>query len=814
MASRQVKLAGRKWRRQFEESAVAQSLAKALTEPITNSYDSYRRQAGESETSTGLVDELFKVPVGTHLVHSDVARKLPSQREKRIVVSINRTKTSGREPRECRILDNAEGMSAATLEEKFEHYGLEKSGAKSGQAVRGLFGQGLYDVLYSHAPGEIRSVFGGQASVCKFSWGEDDQPHYEVTSLGSVTSRVRKDWRLTQDGTLVVCQLSERCRIPQQDDAVVARLANFYMLRLINSDPSASVVIEQARRDGTSESRLRYEFPRGQVVKRFSTTMKYEQYPPIAVEGTIVRSDTVLPGRDAGDERGCGLLIVDETDTVYDQTFFPKYEMSVALNSIYGVVRLVGIREILRDKLEGGVALVTETRDGFDKSTEFLSLLESTVLAQIEETLRREIEREGKSDSELSGANKKRVKKALGRLNELFEEITKEDGTGAGEGSSAHVAAPESIAFESERVQLRLDQPRRLRLVANADRFDLGSAVLFDADPASIKVSPTSAVLESVDGRTDILAASVVVHSEEFGASGMVVAAAEDSAGEMHQASTAIVDTAPPVHLQPPTGGIEFRPQLATAAPSRKGHLTLLIDPAAIPDGTEILVMIGGRSTIRLVRDSDGADTSNLTLTTSARHQVPGSSVRRMLVPFRGAGFGQSAQVSAACFVGKAEFRADAEVLIQDSKQAPSGIFKDVVYKDLPASFSASESEFDRPSGRITVNRLHPVNRAVFGVDPASFDQQLAETAVAQHRLADVVLDQCLFHSVAVAYQNGRILLANDDPIGSIRKTIDNFRSENAQLVYREIVDNFKVPRIPVSPKQESPTSADSSPSP
>src|SRR5689334_1768487 len=131
-----LKLAPRKWRRQFQD-AVQQSLAKTITEPLTNAYDSYKRLVGSNNSSTGLVSALLKLKVGSHVLHDEIVAGLPGQTKKEIVIRLSRTKASSIEKRECQILDFAQGMSYEELDNKFERYGSEQSGLSAGHAVRG-----------------------------------------------------------------------------------------------------------------------------------------------------------------------------------------------------------------------------------------------------------------------------------------------------------------------------------------------------------------------------------------------------------------------------------------------------------------------------------------------------------------------------------------------------------------------------------------------------------------------------------------------------------------------------------------------------
>src|SRR5262249_29434212 len=138
---------------------------------------------------------LLALKNGSRVVHADLIAGLPARPPRQITVRLSTTaKTGGLGKRECQIIDRAEGMSAEDMRHKFAEYGAEKSGASAGHAVRGLFGQGICDVVYSHQPAEVRSIKDDRAAICEFSWrkGPHAVPELEVKDLGRATRAVRR----------------------------------------------------------------------------------------------------------------------------------------------------------------------------------------------------------------------------------------------------------------------------------------------------------------------------------------------------------------------------------------------------------------------------------------------------------------------------------------------------------------------------------------------------------------------------------------------------------------------------------------------
>lgn len=797
MTKHKIVLAGRKWRRQFLD-AVLQSIAKTLTEPITNAYDSFKRIHGKTDSNTGLVAAILKIHTGDHFVHEALIDSLPKRPQREIRVQISRTEKRGLQKKECLVTDAAEGMTAAELEQKFSKYGSEKSGASAGHAVRGLFGQGILDVVYSHPPGVIRSIKDGKAAECIFTWGTgaDEGPEYEIVDHEVATKKLRKEWALegNGNGTEVSFVLADRCRLPHSSEALIARLSNFYMLRLINADPFCDVKVGQVRHGTTESSRLRYFFPRGQVISSFKTTASLDSFPQIIAEGVVIRTESSLPGPEADDERATGLLIVDEHDTVYDQTFF-RFENSLYLDHVYGIVRLTGVREILRARLEAGEALLTESRDGFDRKKDLYKILDEAISAILEPVFRKEIERRSQPTKALSESGEKKLKKVFERLNDLFEDVTKQQAPGTGTGAGG-LKVPTSLEFEDSRVHLRVGLPRHVRLLANAAVVNADSVVLLDSDSKLVKVEPTSGAWKRHDAKVDLLVLSLALTAEKVGEQAHIQALAQGVDGSTVEAVLEVVDVLSPQIIEPPPTGLEFTPRQSYASPSRRGSLGLLINPAVVPLGEDILIVRAeGDGPVMLV-DEDNEDVNNLRLTFKKSHLLAGGTVGRISVGYRGYGFDQRATIVANCFVSKKNIRTEASVRIQEPKSPTAGVFRDVNYADLPMGFKKSSSEFDPTTGVITINRLHPVNRAYFGVDTLRFRDSIEKTPGAQSRFAEVLLDQCLYHTAAIAYQNGHLPMPQEDVISAIRKWMEQFKYDNAENVYREFVDNFRIPRI------------------
>jgi hypothetical protein len=155
------KTAVREDKRQANE-ALGRSFCKTISEPVTNSDSSGKRKLGIPHAS-GLTDLMLAVPKGNQLESSALAAELVGKYPKRvIVVELVTAKASGRPVGEVVVIDQAQGMSAATLEEALDEIGGNKLQLSAGVTGRNLFGRGLSDVMRAHRDATVQT-FDGKA---------------------------------------------------------------------------------------------------------------------------------------------------------------------------------------------------------------------------------------------------------------------------------------------------------------------------------------------------------------------------------------------------------------------------------------------------------------------------------------------------------------------------------------------------------------------------------------------------------------------------------------------------------------------------
>lgn len=504
-----IKLAVREWKRQFY-TAVVRSFAKTVAEPITNSDTSYKRKYDLPDAS-GLVEKALTFERGMRFDLSRAKEELFGKSPERIIeLHIYTAKGHGRKPRTCELVDFAEGLSQEKIKNAFEWLAADKSDVSKGRPGRSLFGRGVSDVLLGHKAGMFFSYHGDILSKSEFLFNpdKDKEPKISLGSKKNPSIADLKDCRLLREetGSCVRFILHDDCRIPEEG-TLIPILSQFYMLRLINSDPNVKIKVFRYRSSGkTLEDILDYDFPIGNVIEKFSFSISCPtigaSFQNLKVDAIVCRAEdrVGLPGKEAGEQRANGLLVVDDKDAVLDLTFLPQFEGAPYLNCIYGIIRITNIRSVFEWYLNSGKdSPLTVTRDGFDQKHEFTKLLFKELEKRLEPIFKREEERYKKSlASNISSKTQERINEALKELNKFLKDIGEGEG-GAPESSSTPLPT-KKFQFIPEETKLVIGREKSIRLYLEKDLAESKTSIIYDSSNSKIEVNPLSHLKE--DGKT------------------------------------------------------------------------------------------------------------------------------------------------------------------------------------------------------------------------------------------------------------------------------------------------------------------------
>lgn len=763
--------------RRMVNAAVGRSFSKTITEPVTNSYANLKFKASLSHKA-GLIDQILAVPEGQRLDTSTLKAKLPKHVLAPIIVYVS---THGATSRLTRIIDSGTGMTADELKFNFGQYAEAKA---KGLATRSLFGRGALDVLLYHQDSEIYSVKNGILARCVISL--EGKTKWKVEELGTVTKVLLRRHGLPDailpSGTVVQFRLRKEANIPQEDQ-IVARLSNFYMLRLIAADPNIDVVIERDRKSvGKQQSKLQYDFPVGTVIAKPADTV--ELYPGFLcpIDVLVARCDDELKLDPLNiEQRDGGLLFVDENDAVLDLTLLPEYDKNPNLRHLYGVVRITGIRPLLEKLLEDrdAEAVLTVSRDGFDQRNAVTKTLFSAVERLVKSIYTAEEQRVRRNRATRSAQLEQRMRDTLKIINQFNAEETEEKGGRDGETTADGKTLEEKdpIFFDVRSTRLYATMPKRLYAYVNLTKVDSGELVMFESSNPEIKVLPDSTIVEQV--KDGLFAIPVTVTCNVKSQTGEITAITLNKEQETVRASAIILGVdEPPVTYIPES--IEFTSHRYAGDPNRDNKAILLVNMEAFPGKPEVTFALekvtgdisfkdGTRLLKVRVRDEDLSENGKLA---------------RLVITYRGTGWGQGAWLTAKAKM-KDGAACYASCKLRFVRENESDKFNKIWYEDMRESSALG----DVVSDALYINAAIPLHREIFGETQEEFDAQLESNAIAQMRAASVLAEVVVYHTAQVKYKKGGKggLHLDSDPITSMRKYLDESRKQLERSIVRRL---------------------------
>ena len=374
---------------------------KILTELITNSDESYHRLAKDIEVN--------------HV--------------KKIEIIINRNNKL------VQIIDCAEGMSEKEMDDNVSEYGAEKSGEIKGHKGRGLYGQGLIDVLYLNDSSKSRlySIKDNKACVGEFWYNDNDQA-YDIKPLDNgQLNFFRQNFDIPQNGTIIEFNLSDKINLPRYQN-LYQKLSGSYMLRFINSNSDREIYLTEIEKNKKPiKKRIEYAFIEKEYPKNSSLLLsdkkffKYDKFPnPIEIDIKVFKAEFDLKQKIGDDANGLLIYDNDNDNSVYDLDLF-GFENNPGANNIFGYIKLKNIRNLIESKLKekDPEEILTDTRNGFDKSHKFykqFSLQIKDLLTPIFQNLRH-ISNDESTESE---ETKKKHQEVFNKLNEFYSNLVED----------------------------------------------------------------------------------------------------------------------------------------------------------------------------------------------------------------------------------------------------------------------------------------------------------------------------------------------------------------------------------------------------
>ncbi len=731
MAEYPLDFASRQIKRVFFR-AVGKSIPKILTELVTNADDSYRRL----EHGGGLKEDPAPITIVFH-----------------------------REKRRLSVVDHAEGLTDLEMRERFVTYGKESTDQTSGFRTRSLFGKGLRDVLFTQHKGQVKSIKNGLFYNCQFKWKQVDgqeRPFVDIKAPARVTPELRKALQIPINGTVVEFELADAVRTPHTEK-LYRELSQFYMLRMVNSSPHREIKLHIVGRGkkGVDERNVTYVFPAVQKHVDLDHELHTATGQTVRVTGEIGLTPSELSQGEVGYvEREGGLLVLDEDDNVLDLQLF-GFDEDPAARRISGIVRLDGGGAYIRERLNAKEPeeVLSETRDGFDRTHEFYYQIRDALRPQLQSIVS-DLRKQGPQPKVgLSERTAERHRQALSLLNKIAKEMLGAEGRVPVIDVVGRTPPPEGIAFANSRVTIQSGIATPIAVLINTAMVAAHDEIVIISDNPQILVSPGRLRDPIHDGRDRIVVRMVHVSATKPNESGVVVALWKNVEVRMTVQTT----DREVIH---PVDGIEFDRGAYNVRLGARRTLKLFVDVEKVPIGSRICVAC----------DGPGIAVATPIVVVNSEDVVAGT-VAQTSVSLRGEGLIDEAIVTASVD----SFIAGTKVSVvnrEKPEREKRGLFGEYSFVPLERKVQS----FYSPDGTILINTLDPVNASYFGSEPY---EALESNTHCQVRLADLVLNECLWIMVSRALETGRLdRRFPDNPEIDVRTYVDEKKYEIGPQVH------------------------------
>ena len=420
---------------------------KYITEIILNSDDSYSR-----------IEQLT--------IDDDI---------KRINITIDR------KIRSVEIIDNAEGMSFERLQKVFKKYGAENSQGDLYNSVRGLFGQGASDVLFT-APlhgleSFVISFKDSEVSKVQFYFNDKQQFRVDPINESSKIEKYRIRYGIPENGTVVYFELPKDVSIPQSKH-IKSKIENYYMLRFVLSNPKREVNLLVDDRHYVLNSN-RFLPNENELIKIQDKKFMYQEH-------SLMLEMSAYKKLESSENDDTQILIIDENNVVYDNTD-ADIGMYAGFKDIRIIVKINGIYKVLRHFLNSQTPqeLLRDSRDGFDKRNNFTKKL-FKIISEFSIEVLDELAELKKSEA-ISLKEHKDFRSLIQEINKIYRELELRELGFFEKGS-----APPQKAIEFIRTEASITHRKQynLKLLVNSELANSEKLIELKASSDDISFTP------------------------------------------------------------------------------------------------------------------------------------------------------------------------------------------------------------------------------------------------------------------------------------------------------------------------------------
>ncbi len=719
MSEKIVTNAPRKTRRDIK-NPLSGDFNKYLTEIVLNADDSYKRIESRTDDAS----------------------------TKEIIIDLDRKR------REVTVIDYAEGMTAEEMETKFGVYGADHARGTEHETVRGIFGQGASDVLFSCAmsekKAEIKSIRENRLHTCKFYFKEERVIRAQ-TQKRATAKPFKAKHGIDENGTVVTFGIPEEVSIPRKKD-IRQRLETFYMFRYILADPRRKVIlIDDGKRAVLSSKK--------HMFSRMKPVLSDKEFS-FDFEGRTITGTIRLYLNKNKENDGTHVIIKDEREAVYDNTLF-ELEKYPGAHLISGECVIEGLYHILKEKLEdekNPLMILTDSRDGFDRRNNFTKRFSESVSPIVKSTIIR-VNRQYQHES-VSLDRNRRYKDVLRKINDFYKErIAAEIGA-----LSPGLEPPAGgLAFAREAISVTEGKRYVLHLYVNMNLLEPGTAITLEyPDTAAFSVHPPMVTAESEEAdENGLLSRSVMIEAHFPTDEPATLRAVSGD----HEATVDIRVVKEEVLY--PRYGLEFIPKHYHFAFNRTAHLKLYYDTQKYPPGTVVNLTYSSQQELFDREESHELTAGDWLYETTGCLKIPFKSGNR--------------PIHYTVTASTDDYRTKARIKVEQKQEKDKG--KRGFLNNIELIFEDSfwQTSLDTASGTLFINGDHPINRAIMG-DLHKLDRKSPAFSENQHRY---ILE-------LIAQESAKHMAENNFSKRSIDSVVDvaDFIQSEKTALYRHLQED------------------------
>ena len=622
-------------------------IRKYFAEVLTNSDDSYGRL--------------------------EMANEISDKEIKQINIFVNRSK------REVTVVDKAEGMSRKILED-FENYGADKSKSGNTSSVRGMFGQGATDVFFSAAlnnlTSKIISIKDNIIHEVNFMLENNKDRVFSIEEIQDKLDYYRKKYNIDKNGTAIIFGIPQNVTFARFEN-LAASLNRYYMLRTLLSKSNREVtLIDEETND---KQRLTYDFEAFYKLEQIDKQTFSFKYKNKTIQGEL--DFRINKNKDI--EEG---IYIYEGNVALDSNFFDR-KNNPGMQYLEGRIELTGAISSIRDEL--GLSLpeeiITDTRDGFNKNSDFFRLLKERIEISLISALAKAAGNEDDSSSSIKG--EKEFNRIFSELNKLISEEIEEISPGGD--IPTDLPPAEGLRFERPKIKITKGKKYAIKLMVNTDIIPEGSVIALENNHTNFVINESLLVVENIQNNPHRI--SIVIEAVE-----VTDTTIEVKAKYNNQFETSLLIDVIDKEIHYPKYGLEFFPSVLTKKPSIKSKAFLYIDSTKYPVGT----MINFESS------SPDINIENKTLLFEKSNLIASTSIGLITVIINGGDDGLDYSVTAN--VGKSNTKLLIKVRTKiDSDDLKSGYLNDIK-KGKTMDFV--ETFYKSNEGHVIINENNAAN--------------------------------------------------------------------------------------------------------